>query len=149
MMHSSSPVLPTRHHIRNSWPSSFIRANEAWSESNEIVWTTSLASASMLVAVKLSSESTIPRACSQPSCGIKRPLLCLAAQHWFAVISPTGERRRAEAADAPADPVHHRQRGGRALQLLWDAKHPDDLPVVDDARRVHPRQARAGAGGQG
>src|SRR5262245_40537422 len=126
MMHSSSPVLPTRHHIRNSWPSSFISANDAWSESNEMVCTTSPASASMLVALKLSVWLAIPgslRASVDLDQGAEGLL-----GRTPTVLSPTGERRRTRAADALADPVHHRQRGGRALQLLRDAEHPRGVP---------------------
>src|SRR5205807_5452860 len=35
---------------------------------------------------------------------------------------------RSESADSPADPLHHRQRRMRAVQLLWDAQHPDGVP---------------------
>ena len=46
---------------------------------------------------------------------------------------------------AAADPVHHRQRGLRALQLLRDAQHPDTVPGVD----VAAGRARGGARGPG
>ena len=37
-------------------------------------------------------------------------------------------RSRTPAADSPSDPLHHRQRGLRALQLLRHAQHPDGVP---------------------
>ena len=44
------------------------------------------------------------------------------------VLPDARHAARSEGADPEADPLHHRQRGLRALQLLRDAQHPHRVP---------------------
>ena len=50
-----------------------------------------------------------------------------------------------EGADSPPDPLHHRQRRLRALQLLRDAQHPDGVPRHVAAHLSAGRRSRASA----
>ena len=57
------------------------------------------------------------------------------------ILCAARERVRQDEVSGP-DPVHHRERGLRALQLLRDAQHPDAVPRDGAPARYLPKAAR-------
>jgi hypothetical protein len=55
---------------------------------------------------------------------------------------------RSEGADPQTDPLHHRQRRMRALQLLRDAEHPDRFPRLVAASYLPEAERERGAKGR-